>query len=116
MPIKMCSPVMPIIIWHKSKLPKSLSEQGKEDEAIDRLEEFIDEQDDGDVDANLLFDSGQFYKADNQFEDALEMYNKADVAALKEQGGEKPEWMWFLYYFRGVTLDMWTAMTRRRLI
>jgi tetratricopeptide (TPR) repeat protein len=46
------------------------------------------------------------YKANNQFEEALETYDIAESKGLDENNGEKPNWMWFLYYFRGVTYDM----------
>ena len=55
--------------------------------------------------ANVYLALANMYKADDQFEKAVQTYDVAETKVLIENDGKSPEWMWFLHYFRGVSLD-----------
>lgn len=87
------------------EIAEILNDKNKRVEAIDRLQSVITTYP-NQTKANLYLTLANLYKANNQFEEALETYDIAESKGLDENNGEKPNWMWFLYYFRGVTYDM----------
>jgi len=87
------------------EIAEILSNDNKRAEAIDKLQSVI--QDSSiDAKANLYLTLANLYKADGQFEKAIDAYDIAEAKGLDEHNGEQPNWMWFLYYFRGVAFDM----------
>lgn len=80
-----------------------LIEQGKEEEAIAILENLIETE--HPKQAEVYFAIGNLYKNRKDYVKALESFDIAEAMGKHENKGVLPDWLWPLYYMRGITLD-----------
>lgn len=80
-----------------------LRDRNQIEDAIDRIEELV--EDDQHQQADLYLTLGNLYKWDDQHTKAIEAYDHAETLALADNNGVAPDWIWPLYYFRGVSFD-----------